>query len=870
MKNHRLLLFATLILSLVAGLFFVSVGQTNAQATFDWSEPINLSNSGASTEPNLVIDARGIIHVIWVDEFDGYKYAQSVDGVTWSSPISVRFPFTAEDDFPPMFLADESGVIHVLWLDGDNALYYGSALPSNFNTPSTWKNTVKLEESVVDFDAKVGPNGVLHVGYVNIDEGNSGPAGVYYRRLSGAGWSSVQGLYSSQYFRSLEVGNANVRLSVSGENIYVVWDDRSRKRVFFTRSVDGGKGWANAAQIQGPEDLAGLEQPFNINVNASNEGYLLTWQVGIPGNNCIQYSQWSLDGENLLGSPVRMIDEFTACPQRLEFIAQDDVFLVALLSTQNDFSMAAWDGVSWSALQSQGQLSTFINPITLDSVLFGCHKAYLYGDRLFVVGCDGGGGGDIWFSSRLLGSLDEWFPPPSAWTSPTILTRVGQEVSALSSVADANNNIHVLWVQSPLPEANNGGSSIFYSRWNGRWSEPRVIFSGFTRVPTNLSVTTDNQGRLLLSWVDGDMGDLYFSWSSSDRANVATEWSRPELVGTGSQLGSSPDILADDSGKIIIAYSIPINEDRGIYMIQTEDLGRTWSGPVNILNAVDENWDSADRPVISLTGDGTLHILFNRYSLREDGKSEGLYYSQSSNGGYSWSQPRGVTGNSVRWSHIVSPSDQTLHVLWQENLGLGYTTYHQVSRDGGLSWDSPMSISNLSSGPVDTTLATDASSHIHVIHAYSRDGSLVIQVLVWDGSRWGPPDEREVDAREGYLEYSTVAEVSSQGSLQVISSLFYPDSVDEAGSDVLSISRSVGQFSDNQVLPPILISTPSELSELPEMMNIQPSSTEPSPISSIVDTSAPSRKNLYGLLLMAAALIGVFVFVLPARKKRKS
>ena len=867
--KKKLLLFTTLILSLFAGLFFGSVGRSHAQATFDWLEPINLSNSGASTEPNLVIDARGIIHVIWVDELDGYKYVQSVDGVTWTSPVSVRFPFSAENDFPPMFLADESGVIHVLWLDGDNALYYGSALSSNFNTPSSWKNTVKLDESVVDFDAKVGPNGTLHVGYVNINEGNSGPAGVYYRRLSGAGWSSVQGLYSSQYFRSLEVGNANVRLSVSGESIYVVWDDRPRKRVFFTRSLDGGRGWMDAVQIQGPEDLPGLELPFNINVNAYKAGYLLTWQVGIPGNNCIQYSQWSLDGENLLGSPVRMIDEFASCPQQLEFIVHDDGFLVALLSTQNDFSMIAWDGSSWSALQSQGQLSTFINPITLESVLFGCHKAHLYGDRIFVVGCDDGGGGDIWFSSRLLGSLDEWFPPPSAWTSPTILTSVGQEVSALSSVADANNNIHVFWVQSPLPEVDGGISSIYYSRWNGKWSEPRGIISGFTRVPTNLSVTTANQGRLLLSWVDGDMGDLYFSWASAARANVATEWARPELVPTGSQLNSSPDILADDSGKIIIAYSIPLNEDRGIYMIQTEDVGRTWTGPVNILNAVNQNWDSADHPVISLTGDGTLHMLFNRYSLRENGKSEGLYYSQSSNGGYSWSQPRGVTGNSVRWSRIVSLSDQTLHVVWQENLGLGYTTYHQVSHDGGLSWDSPTSISNLSGGPVYITLATDTSSHIHIVQAYGRNDGLVVQVLAWDGSLWSPFDEREVDAREGYLDYSAIAEVSSQGSLQVVTSLFYPDSVDEAGSEVLSISRSVGQFSGDQIPPPLMISTPSTLAELPEMVNIQPESTQPSPISSFVDTSAPSRKNLYGLLLMVAALIGVFVFVLPARKKRK-
>jgi hypothetical protein len=857
MKNYRLFLFSAFSFAMFVGLFFSPIEHVRAQTDFDWSEPINLSNSGASTGPNFVIDAKGVIHVIWVDEFDGYKYVQSADGVTWTLPVSVRFPFSAEDDFPPMFLADESGVIHVLWMTGSNALYYGSALSSNFDTPSSWTNTVKLADSVVGFDAKVGLNGTLHVGYVNIHEGNSGPAGVYYRRLSGAGWSSVQGLYSSQYFRSLEAGNANVRLSVSGDDIYVVWDDRSRKRIFFTRSGDGGENWDEAAQIQGPEDLAGLELPFNINVNASNGGLLLTWQVGIPGNNCIQYSQWSPDGENLSGSPVRMIDEFATCAQQTDFIAQDNGFLVALLSGRDDLSMIAWNGETWSELQTQGQLSTFINPITLDSVLLSCYKASLYEDKLFVVGCDSGAGGDIWFSSRLLGYFDEWFPPPSAWTPLSTLTNVDQEVSSLSSVADENNNIHVFWVQSPFSAADNGVARIHYSRWNGRWSEPRGIISGFTRVPTNLSVAADNQGRILLSWVDGDMGDLYFSWANADRANIATEWSRPELVGTGSQLGSSPDILTDDSGKIIIAYSIPLNEDRGIYLIQTEDLGRTWSGPVSVVNALDENWDSTDHPTISLTSDGTLHILFNRYSLREEGESEGLHYSQSTIGGLSWSQPRVVTENYVRWSQIVSLNDRSLHIVWQEKLGMGYTTYHQLSLDGGVSWDSPTSVSNLPDSSAGITLAADISSQIHVIETYSRNDSLVVQVLVWDGSRWSTPDEREIDPREGWLEYSTIAEVSSKGTMQVLISFVYPDSIDEAG-----------EFSDGEEIPPLLISTPSALSVPPETVDILSTSTEPSPISSLVDTSAPSRRNLFGWLLIAVVLIGVFVFVLPRRKKR--
>ncbi len=68
-----------------------------AQSSQNWSEPLNLSNSGSSTDPSLVVDLNGTIHVIWVDEFDGYKYTRSTDaGKSWTDPKTVIFPFSGK------------------------------------------------------------------------------------------------------------------------------------------------------------------------------------------------------------------------------------------------------------------------------------------------------------------------------------------------------------------------------------------------------------------------------------------------------------------------------------------------------------------------------------------------------------------------------------------------------------------------------------------------------------------------------------------------------------------------------------------------------------------------------------------------------
>jgi hypothetical protein len=676
----------------------------------------------------------------------------------------------------------------------------------------------------------------------------------------------------SQYFRSLEPGDANIRLAVSREsdNVYMVWDDRSQKRIFMTRSANGGGVWEGVAQIKGPEDTSSLELPYNINIGIISNKPILLWQVGIPGGyNCTQYSQSALDEGNQFGPPVKFADELSACPQQVNFLMQNQDYSVVLTNSQDDVSLIAWNGSIWSRLQGQGALFTFINPVTFDNVLFSCQKAITYNEKLIVVGCDKGVGGDIWVRSRLLGSLDDWFPPPSAWTPPATLAGIDQGVTALSSVADGANNIHAFWIQSPLSETDDGDPTIQYTRWNGTaWSNPRGIISGFREIPAQLSTTVDNQGRLFLSWVEGKNGDLYFSWARADRANIASEWSQPRQIPTPSQLGSSPDILVDDSEKIAVVYSVPLNENRGIYFIQSVDFGRNWSQPVSVMDAVDANWDSVDQPVLSLSADGRLHVLFTRYSLREENKSEGLYYSQSMDGGMSWSEPQIVSEQHVQWSHMVYLNDQILHRIWREESGNELAVFHQISRDSGMTWENPTRVSSLKENSAEVALATDVAGNIHVVQTYIKDASVVVQDLSWDGSRWVPQEHREVGIEDDLVEYSIVTGVSSQGVMHVMLALVYTDLDTGMGNEVLGISRSLGEFTDNQVSMPLLIAASPDLPSPPLLSDAQVTPTVSSPLSNLVDAPPPSRQNIFGLLMVGVLTVLIVVFVLPGRKKK--
>ncbi len=73
-----------------------------AQSTAEpWSEPVNLSHSGAATSPYLVVDDQGIVHVFWEDEYAGTTYTRRADGV-WQPPSTGEFPFST---FTPFLVA---------------------------------------------------------------------------------------------------------------------------------------------------------------------------------------------------------------------------------------------------------------------------------------------------------------------------------------------------------------------------------------------------------------------------------------------------------------------------------------------------------------------------------------------------------------------------------------------------------------------------------------------------------------------------------------------------------------------------------------------------------------------------------------------
>ncbi len=240
---------------------------------------------------------------------------------------------------------------------------------------------VKLLASLVlDFDIAVDSNDNLHLAYLQSTNKSATPAGIYYQRSTngGSSWSPEAMLYQSLYFRALTPAEAHVEIAIGNNKdnsqVFVVWDNRPRGRIFLTKSVDGGNTWAEPIEVNKPAEGEN-GNPVNIHISIDGSKILLVWQSGTAGNTCELYYQWSLDGGQTWPPTQKYIQRSFRSPTDIQILQGSEGPILLLLGDQS--ALLAWNGTRWSDLQVQSELNFFVDPETGLTVNLGCQQAML-------------------------------------------------------------------------------------------------------------------------------------------------------------------------------------------------------------------------------------------------------------------------------------------------------------------------------------------------------------------------------------------------------------------------------------------------------------------------------------------------------------
>jgi len=561
---------------------------------------------------------------------------------------------------------------------------------------------------------------------------------------------------------------------------------------------------------------------------------VLVWQSGQPGGSCSQIYQSSRDAGATWSDPQPMIEDLLGCAQSNEFVTglanSSEGPLYFLTKTPSQVYLSAWNGRQWSKAEEQPILAGFEEPEIFTKVTYGCHRAALLGKRLYVIGCDQGEGGDVWVTSRDLASNTS-SSQPLAWSQPLSVTDDTLKIEAVELVATGDDLIHAFFSQHQ-------DSAIYYTYWDGElWSRIAPVLE-LPEGEAGSPAIAAGPGNELFLIAPNNLGSLYFSRATSGNAAAESRWSTPTRLGFGhdGEIGSV-DIAWDAAGTVYVAYSVPVNEERGIYLVLSKDQGATWTKPLQVFDAAAAGFDLVGAPSLLTSADGLLHVIWKEQSIQGDGVPQplSLYYARSEDGGHTFKDAERIVEKPVAWREIVTDGNGNLHLLWQPQDTLT-TVWDQVSLDRGRSWQFPQGLPGEGMTPA---IIIDPAGQLHLVDA----GLSSLGHWLWDGSRWQPEAPLQwplASQQSGPVELLASA-INKQGKMVVV--LAVPTGASGAAKTLLLYSTHTLELPPNQATTQeVSTQTPLPPTLTPEIPTLEPSST-PANTVDIEPTNPPGETD---------------------------
>jgi hypothetical protein len=752
------------------GLLAASISsQASAQSDDDdWTTPVNLSHSGAASEPTIVVNQDGDLLVFWWDQFDGVTVAQGkLEGSssefselglwTWSEPEPVPIYVVSFDDegepiytpvtAMPRIVGDAAGFSHAFWLGEENEDTGAQPLLSSHMAKDelSWSRPITVAKSAVSFDVTGGVSATVHLAYIRDLHNSEASSGIYYQRSddSGATWSNPVTVHESQYLRQLLPETAHLRMTIDDNSgVYITWDDPHLERAALAYSPDGESEWQALRTLGGPQD-----QPREGRLAPIPGGdVLVLWDDAQFGGQCNLYQ--ALASEVLAGSPDnarRVLEDLLMCSPNDQFFSTNEGQVI--LATGGDagiLNLVAWDGTSWSEPK---QLNfAFEDPelerpaylgnlrIALDHRLPGRAQ-----EVLLVVGTDQRD--DVWFTSSQTDALGVTYAPAPPWSQPVSLYDSPTYPGLPAIATDAEGRIHILWADAEAE--GEPGIALLYTRGDisgasahdaVRWSRPMPVLGieGGVSKPA-LAVTGD---RLHAVWQSDLYGEILYSRAFTRDAHSVGGWDQSQNLLAPSTIGSSPHIVIGAQGALHVVYAVPVNDGRGIYYTRSDDEGQNWSEAVQVFDAAAAGWVMADSPCLTVDSEGIIYAAWVRTVPQVDGLPRGIYYAYSADGGETWSQAGEVVEGVYALPQLATSTTDQVHLVWNEATQDAAWWDSQFAVDSKR-WMRPERIQALNNVPGPVSLVADRSGGLHLVGVGLDDAAEPALIYTsWDGAHW--------------------------------------------------------------------------------------------------------------------------------------
>ena len=737
----RTILFLGLLVTLMSGESQVQAQESQGS----WQTPVNLSNSGSASKPTLIRGASGDLHILWEDTYSKFVYRRLGD--TWSNSSVLDLPFYG---YNFQLVASQSGSIGAFWINSaDNTLNVSSVPEDGMAQAESWSTPVVIGNGVVAFAITLDESNNVQLIFARARETADAPAGIYYRNSPGSltNWNASQAIYLSKYYRSMipPVGSGSaintssqtqmhVSINSTSQNgnivTYVGWENPAIKKLFFSKSVDGGVSWQEPVEVtDASQDLA-LVTPSDLRMIFHKDTILQIWSLDEPGGNCGIYARTQTIGNDGWSAPESLESVFGSCPDQLRWFSLPSDQILFILTKQNEISLVAWDGIRWSLPQTEDEINQFVNPLTSDLLSLGQIDIQTDGNQLFLAAKDEAASEDIWFTQKMLSGLDQWYRGSSSW-SPLRLR--GSDLGKITAATAINANSGDFYFLISSIDTISGKSSLNVISDD----TTATVISALEGQPSGLvSQDVITQNRASVMWSGGMLGQIYTVWVDLSQASNISGWSQPNALQTNFT-GFSPAIILSKNGDLYSLFSNPYDPGKGIYWVRSKDNGENWSSPTIIpIYKNLTNCPRIDQISLASFGENSYQAIFICRTYAQANNSLGLFAIQSTDGGENWSPPVLISDRPVTWSQILTDQNQILHRLWKVSTDKT-SLFHSFSSDNGQNWTTPTNFALLEGNLSTTKAIIDKNGNIHLFQAYnSGEGPASISYYRWAGKQW--------------------------------------------------------------------------------------------------------------------------------------
>jgi hypothetical protein len=251
------------------------------------------------------------------------------------------------------------------------------------------------------------------------------------------------------------------------------------------------------------------------------------------------------------------------------------------------------------------------------------------------------------------------------FTVPVVLFTQVEGNIGLAPMTVSNGTTDMVWSAGEF-----NCQLFFLSSFNG--AQPAQVLPGSEDLCGAVPFAVDSAGNVNIAWRDFDRSGSHvirFVRSAGQTGNFGP----PKSISDGSQ----PEIAITPGGKIALAWA----SGGAVAFSNSADGGNTFSAPLKV--ALAPNGASVSAPQLALHGDAFAAIAWEQ--VPDSGQGSDLWFSQSSDGGSTFSPAVNVTKNQSSPSAVRMIADSAGNVLmvWSANVSNGHDIFFAKAAAAG-------------------------------------------------------------------------------------------------------------------------------------------------------------------------------------------